>query len=111
MTYPRAAQRLGNRFTERFNYVVEKPLLTASLVLALVTFLVVGLSFPYYLEDPALFGAQILAEAHGMIFDIAVIGILLFWLNQRGEIRQRIRMYQDEIDDRSEERRVGKECA
>ena len=99
MMYPTAAQRLIDRITERFNYIVEKPLLTASVVLALVTLLVVGLSFPYYLEDPAMFGAQILAEAHGMIFDIAVIGILLFWLNQRGEIRQRIRMYQDEIDD------------
>ncbi len=99
MTRPTRVKQFVDLFTVQFNYVVEKPLLTAALVLALVTLLVVGLSFPYYLEDPAMFGAQILAEAHGMIFDIAVIGILLFWLNQRGEIRQRIRMYQDEIDD------------
>src|SRR5690606_40722404 len=42
---------------------------------------------------------QVLAEAHGMIFDIAVIGILIFWLNKNGETRQRIRTYKDEIDD------------
>ena len=34
-----------------------------------------------------------------MILDIAVIVILILWLNQNGEIRQRIRTYKDEIDD------------
>ena len=99
MPYPRSVQNLKDQLTDGFNYVVEKPLLTAGLVLAMVTLLVVGLSLPYYMEDPAMFAAQILAEAHGMIFDILIIGILLFWLNQRGEVRQRIRIYQDEIDD------------
>jgi uncharacterized protein YjbI with pentapeptide repeats len=65
----------------------------------LVTLLVAGLSLKYYLRDFDSFWVQILAEAHGMIFDIAIIGILLFWLNQNGEIRQRIRAYKDEIDD------------
>ena len=40
-----------------------------------------------------------LVEAHGMLFDIAVIGILIFWLNKSGEMRQRIRTFKDEIDD------------
>lgn len=93
---------LKNRFrklAERFNDIIEKPLLTSTLVLILVTFLVVGLSLKYYIKDFDSFFPQILAEAHGMIFDIAVIGILIFWLNQNGEIRQRIRTYRDEIDD------------
>jgi BTB/POZ domain-containing protein KCTD9 len=84
---------------ELFNSIIEKPLLTSSLVLLLVTILVLGLSLQYYLNDFDTFIQQILAEAHGMIFDIAVIGILIFWLNQNGEIRQRIRTYKDEIDD------------
>ncbi|MFM8833394.1 MAG: pentapeptide repeat-containing protein [Cytophagales bacterium] len=87
------------RFIEKFNEVVEKPLLTSSIVLGIVFLLVIGLSLPYYLTDFRNFWAQILAEAHGMIFDIAVIGILLYWLNQNGEVRQRIRTYKDEIDD------------
>ncbi len=99
MTPSQKINRLTHRLMDAFHYVVERPLLTATVVLILVTLVVVGLSLPYYLSDPAAFGAQILAEAHGMIFDIAVIGILLYWLNERGEIRQRIRMYQDEIDD------------
>jgi uncharacterized protein YjbI with pentapeptide repeats len=60
---------------------------------------VLSLSLKYYLNEFDSFWPQILAEAHGMIFDIAVIGILLFWLNQNGEKRQRIRTYKDEIDD------------
>jgi BTB/POZ domain-containing protein KCTD9 len=87
------------KVSELFNSIIEKPLLTSSLVLLLVTLLVLGLSLQYYLNDFNTFIQQILAEAHGMIFDIAVIGILIFWLNQNGEIRQRIRTYKDEIDD------------
>lgn len=84
---------------EKFNVIIERPILTAALVLAGVSMLVISLSIKYYISDFSNFWPQILAEAHGMIFDIAIIGILLFWLNQSGEIRQRIRFYRDEIDD------------
>ncbi len=84
---------------EKFNVIIERPILTASLVLAGVSVLVISLSIKYYISDFNNFWPQILAEAHGMIFDITIIGILLFWLNQSGEIRQRIRFYRDEIDD------------
>src|SRR6188474_228905 len=92
-------KRFRTRSLELFNDVVEKPLLTSSIVLLIVTISVLGLSSKYYLYDFDTFIGQVLAEAHGMIFDIAVIGILIFWLNQNGEIKQRIRTYKDEIDD------------
>jgi len=85
--------------SEFFNSIIEKPLLTSTLVLVLVTIIVLGLSLEYYINEFDTFIQQVLAEAHGMIFDIAVIGILIFWLNQNGEFRQRIRTYKDEIDD------------
>lgn len=88
-------QKLQDLFYE----VVERPMLTSSLVLLIVTIIVLGFSMTYYVNDFGSFWPNILAEAHGMIFDIAVIGILLFWLNQNGERRQRIRTYKDEIDD------------
>jgi BTB/POZ domain-containing protein KCTD9 len=84
---------------DKFNHVIEKPILTSAIVLAIVTLLVTGLSLKFYLHDFDSFWPQLLVEAHGMIFDIAVIGILLFWLNKNGETRQRIRTYKDEIDD------------
>src|SRR5690606_38921080 len=91
--------RRTKRIGEIFNSIIEKPLLTSSLVLVMVTIVVIGLSMQYYVRDFDTFIQQVLAEAHGMIFDIAVIGILLFWLNQNGDRRQRIRTYKDEIDD------------
>lgn len=87
------------KIKDNFNNIIEKPLLTSTLVLIGVTVLVLALSLRYYINDFEAFIPQILAEAHGMIFDIAVIGILIFWLNQNGEVRQRIRTYRDEIDD------------
>jgi len=92
-------QKRTKKLNELFNSIIERPLLTSTLVLIFVTIVVLGLSVPYYLNEFDTFIPQILAEAHGMIFDIAVIGILIFWLNQNGEIRRRIRTYKDEIDD------------
>ena len=88
-------ERLGDKFDE----VVEKPLLTSTIVLITVAVIVLSLSMGYYISDFHNFWGQVLAEAHGMIFDIAVIGILIFWLNQNGQTRQQIRTYKDEIDD------------
>ncbi len=79
--------------------ISEKPILTSTIVLVVVGLIVVAISLPYYYENFHSFFGQVLAEAHGMIFDIAVIGILIFWLNKTGEKRARIRTYKDEIDD------------
>lgn len=79
--------------------ISEKPLLTSTIVLLVLGFIVIMASLPYYQENFHAFYGQVLAEAHGMIFDIAVIGILIFWLNKTGEKRLRIRTYKDEIDD------------
>lgn len=87
------------RLTDYFNSIIEKPILTSAIVLGLLSILVLGLSLQYYLRDFDDFFKEVLAEAHGMLFDIAIIGILIFWLNKNGEVRQRIRTYKDEIDD------------
>ena len=87
------------KLKEYFISILEKPILTSSIVLVILTIFVLGLSLNYYLADFDSFFGQVLAEAHGMLFDIAVIGILIFWLNKNGEMRQRIRTYKDEIDD------------
>lgn len=79
--------------------ISENPILTAVLVLIILAILILFLSAGYYKNNFHNFWGQILAEAHGMLFDIAVIGILLVWLNKTGEKRQRIRTYKDEIDD------------
>lgn len=79
--------------------IIEKPVLTSFLVLIFLSAPVLGLSYHYYVEDNYNFVGQVLAEAHGMLFDIAVIGILIYWLNENGQKNRRIRTYKDEIDD------------
>lgn len=89
----------SSEWDESSGHILERPILTSFIVLILLAFFVIGLSLPYYINEFHDFFGQVLAEAHGMLFDIAVIGILLFWLNSNGERRMRIRMYKDEIDD------------
>lgn len=88
-----------NEFGKKVYSISEKPILTSTLVLLVLGIIVIGASLPYYQENFHGFFGQVLAEAHGMIFDIAVIGILILWLNKTGEKRSRIRTYKDEIDD------------
>lgn len=87
------------RIVKWYTGVIEKPVLTSFVVLVIISFIVLGLSYPYYRYNFYEFYGQVLAEAHGMIFDIAVIGILILWLNKSGEERLRIKTYKDEIDD------------
>jgi len=82
-----------------FDEIIDQPIRSAFAVLFFVSVLVIGLSLPLYISDFKEMYLNVLAEAHGMIFDILVIGILLFWLREKGDIKQRIRQYHDEIDD------------
>ncbi len=88
-----------HRLWKKIYSISEKPILTSTIVLVVMSIIVLTASYPYYRENFHSFYGQVLAEAHGMIFDIAVIGILIFWLNRTGEIRTRIKTYKDEIDD------------
>lgn len=87
------------RTIKKINQINENPILTSFIVLILTGIVVITLSLPYYLKQFDNFYPQVLAEAHGMLFDITIIGILIFWLNKIGEKNLRIRMYLDEIDD------------
>jgi len=88
-----------NDLGKRIYSISEKPVLTSTIVLIVIGIIVITASLPYYRANFTSFFGEVLAEAHGMIFDIAVIGILIFWLNNVGDKRSRIRTYKDEIDD------------
>ncbi|MCB0214259.1 MAG: pentapeptide repeat-containing protein [Anaerolineae bacterium] len=40
-----------------------------------------------------------MVEAHGMIFDLLVIGVFVGWLTRLGERRMSVERYKEEIDD------------
>jgi len=87
------------QFTDRIKSFMERPVVISLFVLACMAILVLSLSVGYYRHDFENFWREILAEAHGMLFDIAIIGILIYWLNEKAQNRQAIRTYKDEIDD------------
>jgi len=88
-----------NRLKRIYEKVIAHPIRSSTTVLVLVSILVIGLSLPIYISNFDEMYLNVLAEAHGMIFDILIIGILLFWLREQGDIKQRVRQYKDEIDD------------
>ena len=90
-------KQFNQRVFNHFHSILENPILTSFLVLLVLTNLVMFLSFPYYMNDSSNYYGQVLIEAHGMLFDILIIGILIFWLNKNGEKRQRIKTYKDSI--------------
>jgi hypothetical protein len=87
------------RIRNLFNSISEQPILTTTLVFFITSTLVLWISYPLFREDPDGYLKAIMMEAHSMLFDLAIIGILLLWLNKSGEKRLRIKRNQDEIDD------------
>lgn len=82
-----------------YDYIIERPIITSAVLLGILSIIVIGFSLPYYVTKFDNMKYDLLIQGHGMMFDIALIGMLLYWLNQNGEKRSRIRTYQDEIDD------------
>jgi hypothetical protein len=77
----------------------ERPVFLAFCVFLGAALVVVPLSIPYYLSDTSNFLENIAAEAHGMVFDLLVIGWFMFWLQRLAERRLRNNRYLEEIDD------------
>ena len=81
-----------------FKEITTNPVRTSFWVLILSVFVVTGLTLYLKLYEPA-FLKNVLVEAHGMLFDILVIGLFVVWLNEKGKKQIEIQRYKDEIDD------------
>ena len=79
--------------------IAEKPLFTTTGVFVIAAIIVFFISYPLFKNDPQGYLKSVMIEAHSMLFDLAIIGILLLWLNNSGEKRLRIKRCIDEIDD------------
>jgi uncharacterized protein YjbI with pentapeptide repeats len=79
--------------------IPEMPIATSAIVLFFATIIVIHLSLPLYNSNFDAFYSNILAEAHGMLFDIFFMGIIIFWLNQNAERKQNINKFLNDIDD------------
>lgn len=74
------------------------PVLTSFVVFILASIVLLSCTFAFYSYDSD-FRKNLLVEAHGMLFDILVIGCFILWLNKRGMMSRKIKRYKEEIDD------------
>lgn len=89
---------------ERFRGLIERLAAQSTVLIAFMVFvgaalIVIPVSMPYYLDNSINFWENIVAEAHGVLFDLLIIGWFLLWLNKIAERRIRNNRYREEIED------------
>jgi BTB/POZ domain-containing protein KCTD9 len=77
----------------------EKPIRLAFYVFCFVTLIITSLSIPFYLENFWEFFGNILVEAHGLLFDLLVLGVFVLWLQRLGRQELTVTRYREEIQD------------
>lgn len=77
--------------------ITTNKVLSAFIVLVISMVIVGSISISRY--NDIIFLDGLLIEAHGMLFDILIIGVFILWLNRLGERRIELQRYKDEIDD------------
>ncbi len=81
------------------NYIIERPLLTSIGIFMAMMLPMIILSIRYGVYDLDDFMQQMLVQLHGMVLDIGLIGILLYWINMRGDRLKHIREHKLSIRD------------
>lgn len=89
---------------DRIRALIERLAAQSTVLIAFLVFLgaaliVIPVSMPYYLDSSLNFWENIVAEAHGVLFDLLIIGWFLLWLNKIAERRIRNNRYREEIED------------
>ncbi|MCB0224408.1 MAG: pentapeptide repeat-containing protein [Anaerolineae bacterium] len=99
----RRPQQTQRTFQESFRIWLEElsangPVVLAVYVFLMVTAIILLVTFACGFYNWAFF-ENIMVEAHGMIFDLLVIGVFVGWLTGLGQRRVAIERYKEEIDD------------
>ncbi|MCK5876033.1 MAG: pentapeptide repeat-containing protein [Candidatus Marithrix sp.] len=81
------------------HFFAVHPVLLGIIVFVVVTIIIASLSIPFYQEDLWAFWGNVLVEGHGMIFDLLIIGVFVFWLHRIGRKQLLIIRYREQIDD------------
>ncbi|MCB9481930.1 MAG: pentapeptide repeat-containing protein [Desulfobacteraceae bacterium] len=78
--------------------IIINPVLITAFIFVFILFFVTGVTVYYGFYDIG-FLRDLMVEAHGVVFDIFMLGVVIFWLQQKGKNKVEKRRYQDEIDD------------
>lgn len=88
-----------NRISRSDERLIVNPVFISFAVFVGCVLFVSGFSLGLGFYAKREFWEGLLVEAHGMLFDILIIGILVLWLNLKGEKLREIQRYKNEIDD------------
>ncbi|MEM1136978.1 MAG: pentapeptide repeat-containing protein [Bacteroidota bacterium] len=80
----------------RLALIIQTPI-GITVVVGIILIIIISILDIRYLESNS--GRDILIEAHGLLFDIFVFGVLLAYLNKFLEKKQKSERYKEEIDD------------
>jgi uncharacterized protein YjbI with pentapeptide repeats len=84
----------------RFQHLAgANPVLVAFMVFLVAALVVVPASMIFWFTDAGDFLKNVVAESHGTLFDLFIIGWFLMWLSKRAERSMTARRYREEIDD------------
>lgn len=91
------AKNLG-RTRQIFDRIITNPILMTAIVFSASMALVIGMTcyWDYYSDA---FREAVLVEAHGVLLDILLLGVVIVWLQQKGKQLTEKSHYRDEIDD------------
>jgi hypothetical protein len=78
-------------------WIIDRPVVISSFVFLFLFLVLYMLTSIHYNYDKN-FIEGIFVEAHGMILDVIVFGILILWLNQLNGKRRTVRGYKNEIE-------------
>lgn len=89
------------KITNKINFkkLFDSAIFINGVILFVLSVILFFLTDRYIIHDDDEFIQQLIYTAYGMLLDIAIIGILITWLNERRENKYRIQSYQNEIDD------------
>lgn len=78
--------------------IKSRPILNTLIVSALAFAIIFFITYKLKFYEDNDFWINLVSGAHNTLFDILIIGVLIFWLNRRVETRTEIHRYQEEID-------------
>jgi uncharacterized protein YjbI with pentapeptide repeats len=82
-----------------YRKMIENPIITSLVIVSLILVVVIIMSWPYYFYDTDNFIEQILAEMHGLVFDVLILGILFVWLDRQRTESNRKKQHLEDIED------------
>ena len=92
--------KIMNRFKENLtNWINRNPIAISITTFLILLILIVIFDIRLLVDDFSNSLNNILFEAHGLLFDLLVFGIILGFINIALEKKQRIERYKEEIDD------------